>query len=538
MELHNLQAIIFHPFSLFFSFLPFSLYKWLLFSLFFSLLFFLCKWLFFSIGAPKKNLPPSPPKLPIIGNLHQLGLNTHRTFHAMAQRYGPLMLLHLGRSPTLVVSSANTAREIMKVHDTVFADRAKLSIMQRILYNQKNVSISPYGPYWRQMKSICITQLLSSVRVRSFRDIREEETTLLMKKIEEYSYATFDKTKLKSSYSQTQHNHILGSMNLSELFTSLSNGVICRVAFGRKYEEQGGRRSRDQVEEMGALFTTFNMSDFIPWLGWVNYVNGLNRRVEKLFREVDVFLDQIIDDHMVRGSKEKVDFVDILLEIQKNSPDCEDFMRRENIKAIILDMFTAGTDTSSAVLEWAMTELLRHPQAMEKVQEEVRRIDQGKSLVTEDDIQEMHYLKAVIKETMRLHPPLPLLVPRESIEDVKVQEYDILAKTRVFINAWAIGRDPESWEEAEEFRPERFLNNLIDFKGHDFQLIPFGAGRRGCPGITFAITIIELVLANILRKFDWMVPEKLGKEGLDITESSGMSTHRQFPLIVSVRRQW
>ncbi|XP_057950667.1 cytochrome P450 71A1-like [Malania oleifera] len=288
---------------------------------------------------------------------------------------------------------------------------------------------------------------------------------------------------------------------------------------------------------MNSLFSTFNMSDFIPWLGWVNHVNGLNRRTEKLFKEFDAFFDEIVDDHMVCGSKEKADFVDVLLEIQKNSPDSVHFMGRENIKAIILDMISGGTDTSSAVLEWAMTELLRHPQAMEKVQQEVRRIDQGKSMVTEDDIQEMHYLKAVIKETLRLHPPAPLLLPRESIEDVKVQGYDILARTRVFINAWAIGRDPESWEEAEEFRPERFLNNLIDFKGHDFHFIPFGAGRRGCPGITFGITIIELVLANILRKFDLMVLEKFEKEGLDITESSGIITHRQFPLIVSIKRQ-
>lgn len=160
-------------------------------------------------------------------------------------------------------------------------------------------------------------------------------------------------------------------------------------------------------------------------------------------------------------------------------------------------MFAAGTDTTHTALEWTMTEFLKHPEVMKKAQDEIRRITGSKISVTQDDVEKTLYLKAVIKESLRLHPPIPMLIPRESTKDVKVQGYDILAKTRVIINAWAIGRDPSSWENPDEFRPERFLESAIDFKGNDFQFIPFGAGRRGCPGTTFASSVIELSLIHI-----------------------------------------
>lgn len=182
-----------------------------------------------------------------------------------------------------------------------------------------------------------------------------------------------------------------------------------------------------------------------------------------------------------------------------------------------------------------MSQLLRHPEAMKKLQTEVRETvgDREKSYVSEDDLERMHYLKAVIKETLRLHPPIPLLVPRESTQDIKLRGYDIKAGSRVIINAWAIGRDPELWEEAEEFRPERFLNSSIDFKGHDFELIPFGAGRRGCPGVVFAMVINEIALANLVHKFEWILPSGANAEDLDMTMVSALTIHRKFPLVAT-----
>jgi len=195
-------------------------------------------------------------------------------------------------------------------------------------------------------------------------------------------------------------------------------------------------------------------------------------------------------------------------------------------------MFVAGTETSSTLLVWMMTELLRCPNVMQKLKGEIRNVVGGRTRITEEDLSTIHYLKAVIKESFRLHPPVPLLLPRESMEDTKVMDYDIASGTQVIVNAWAIARDPSYWDNPQEFEPERFLNSSIDVKGHDFEVIPFGAGRRGCPGIMFAMNVIELVMANLVHQFDWEVPNgAVGDQTLDMTETPGLTTHRKFPLI-------
>ncbi|GMQ10239.1 hypothetical protein CsSME_00053319 [Camellia sinensis var. sinensis] len=195
-------------------------------------------------------------------------------------------------------------------------------------------------------------------------------------------------------------------------------------------------------------------------------------------------------------------------------------------------MFVAGTDTIFTTMEWTMAELLKRPQIMKKLQNEVRKIAKGKLNITENDLENMYYLKAVIKESLRMHPPAPLLVPRESIQDAKVMDYDIVAGTQVIVNAWAIARDPLSWEDPKEFRPERFLNSSIDFKGHNFEFIPFGAGRRGCPGTLFAMNVDELALASVVHKFNLSLPNGVSGEDLDMTEASGLTIHKKNPLIV------
>lgn len=193
-------------------------------------------------------------------------------------------------------------------------------------------------------------------------------------------------------------------------------------------------------------------------------------------------------------------------------------------------MFGAGTDTSAVVLEWTMTELLRHPNVMKKLQREVREIVGHKRDITSKDVDKMHYLKAVMKESFRRHPPFPLLLPRVACRDVKVNGYDIARGTVVMVSFWAIGRDPDLWDEPETFKPERFLNSSIDFKGVDFELIPFGAGRRGCPAITYSMASIELLLANLVAKFDWRLPDGVKGEDVDMRESPGITAHKVIPL--------
>ncbi|XP_057466360.1 cytochrome P450 736A117-like [Actinidia eriantha] len=422
------------------------------------------------------------------------------------------MMIHLGSSPTVVVSSAAAAREVMKTHDLVFVNRPQFRINRKLLYDLKDVSVAPYGEYWRQLKSIFMLQLLSNKRVQSFRAVREEETALMMKFESSSSFPT--------------------PLNLSEKFTELTNDVACRAAFGKKYRVgERGEKFQKLLRDFVGLLGGFDVGDFIPWLGWVSCVNGRNAEVNRVAKELDEFLDGVVQEHMESGVEEKEDFVDTMLRIQKDNK-LSISIDRDSIKALLLDVFAGGTDTTATVLEWAMTQLIRNPRVMKKLQDEIRGIAQGKPNITEDDLEKFHYLKAVLKETLRLHPPVPLPIPREASQDITVMGYHIAAKTIVIINAWAIGRDPASWENPEEFWPERFLNSSIDFKGHDFELIPFGAGRRGCPGISFAMATNEIVLANLVHKFDWKVPNGLKGEDLDMTESTGLTIHRKVPLLV------
>ncbi|KAL1810373.1 hypothetical protein ACET3Z_027363 [Daucus carota] len=462
------------------------------------LLLFLVKWLFFNATVSNKKLPPSPSKLPILGNFLQLGLLPHRNLWSMAQKHGPFMLLHFGSVPTLVLSSADAAREVMKIQDIMFCDRPESSVGRRMLYDRKDISAAPYGEYWRQLKSIFVLQLGSNKRVQAFRRLREEETALMMNKIKDMSVPSLP-------------------VDLSELFLTLNNDISCRSAFGRKYSEGGNGREfikllREFLELLGAL----SFRDFIPWLGWVDRITGLDARLDRVSKQLDEFLQANAVRDALRIQKETTHGISI---------------DNDSVKAILLDIYAGGTDTTSTALEWAMTELLRHPNVIKTAQKEIREVLGYRTDITDKDLEKMQYLKAVIKETLRLHPPVPLLVPRSAREDVKVNGYDIAARTMVITNAWAIGRDPATWNDPEQFQPERFLNSSIDIKGHDFQLIPFGAGRRGCPGIAFAMATNEFVLANLLHKFDWKLPDGTTRENLDMSESSGVSVHRQFPLL-------
>ncbi|TMX05533.1 hypothetical protein EJD97_017024 [Solanum chilense] len=485
-------------------------------------------------------LPPSPTKLPIIGNLHQLGLHPHRSLYKLSKKYGPVMLLHLGSKPVIIASSVEAARDIMKTHDLVWATRPKSSIVDRLFYGSKDVGFSPFGEYWRQVKSIVVLHLLNNKTVQSFRCVREEETANMIGKIR-------DGCDSSSSV-----------INLGDHLGSLTKNIISRVALGRIHNErESGRAVKALLEELLELLGTFNIgecwgsitvversrgflpdlgfpriSEYIPWLKWLNKINGLDNRVKKVAKDLDEFLDSVIEEHIIKreySAGEAKDFLDVLQEIQ-NGKETGFPLQRDSLKAILLDSFAGGTDTIYTALDWTMAELLRHPRAMKTLQNEVRGLTQGKSEVTEDDLKIMEYLRAVIKESFRLHPPNSLLVPRESREDVKLLGcYHIPVRTQAIINVWAIGRDPLLWENPEEFQPERFLNSDIDFKGLNFELIPFGAGRRGCPGSTFAIAVIELALARLVHKFNFVLPKE---EDLDMTECTGITTRRKSPLLV------
>nr|CAB3471650.1 unnamed protein product [Digitaria exilis] len=439
----------------------------------------------------RRPLPPSPAGLPVVGHLHLLGSLPHRALRSLARAHGPVMLLRLGRVPTVVVSSAAGAEEVMRERDLAFASRPRSAMADRLLYG-RDVAFAPYGEYWRQARRVCVVHLLAAHRTRSFRRVREQEAAALAERV--------------------RARGAMAAVDMSELLSGYANAVV--------------------LTDFQQLLGTAPIGELLPWLGWADAVRGLEGKIRRTFEALDGLLDKVIDDHRCRRPRNGVDggdhrdFVDVLLDVHVHEEHGIQLETNE-IKAIILDMFAAGTDTVSTTMEWAMAELVTHPRAMRRLQDEVRAAAITCSTVDEDHITDLPYLKAVVKETLRLHAPIPLLVPREPPADAEIMGYHVPARTRVVINAWAIGRDPAAWEDAEEFTPERFLGSDVDFKGQHFELVPFGAGRRGCPGLGFAEASVEMALASLVYHFDWegVGGGGTGQSSLDMSEMSGLSVH-------------
>ncbi|CAO2042010.1 unnamed protein product [Urochloa humidicola] len=476
-----------------------------------------------SDGGPHPRLPPGPSRLPIIGSLHHFLLArsplAHRAMSDLARRHGapPLMYLKLGELALAVASSPRAAREVMLPHDAAalaLASRPWIPSMRPAMERGAvGLVFARHGALWRQLRRLSVLELLSARRVRSFRRVREDEAR-----------------RLASSLAAAGGG---GAVNVGERLFALTADVTMRAVVGGRF----GRREEflRAIEEGGRLLIGFSVGDLFPSSRLLGFFSGTAGKVTEIHRKTFELMDCAIRQHEERRraameeEKEEDDILGVLLRIHKEG-GLEVPLTMDVVKSLIVDLFSGGSDTSATTLEWAMSELMRNPGAMEKVQHEVRSKLQGKPSVTEDDLHELKYLRLVIKETLRLHPALPLLLPRECTEDCEVMGYDLPKGTMVLVNAWAIGRDPEYWDDADAFQPERFEDGKIDFKGTDFEFIPFGAGRRMCPGTMFAQAIMELVLATLLYHFDWKLPGGMEPSDLDMTEKMGMTVRRRNDL--------
>ncbi|KAH7838904.1 hypothetical protein Vadar_032469 [Vaccinium darrowii] len=314
----------------------------------------------------------------------------------------------------------------------------------------------------------------------------------------------------------------------------LSNTIITKIAFGTCYEDEDGERSmfENLLSDSQAVSANFYFSDYFPCLGWVDRLTGKLNQLDKTFKALDSFFQGLVDEHMTSDEKktkfEQEDFIDVLLQLQKDGSSPIK-LTSNHIKALL--------QTQMLLRVWAMTELVKNPNSMKKAHQEVRNKAGNRGAIDENDLQEYGYLQAVIKETMQLHPPAPLLVPHETTQKCNISGYEIRPKTVVHVNAWAIGRDPESWENPEVFSPERFIGSSIDFRGRDFELIPFGAGRRGCPGLHMGVAVVEFALANLLYWFNWELPDGMKREDIDTDVKPGITMHKKNPLCL-VPRKW
>ncbi|KAG9446569.1 hypothetical protein H6P81_012697 [Aristolochia fimbriata] len=477
--------------------------------------------------------PPGPVQLPVIGNLHlMLGDLPHRTLLSLSRKHrAPLMYLKLGQVPTVVASSPETAREVLKSLELEFCDRSNYPQEKTLTYNFSDVAYASHGREWRELRKVCVHQLLTSTKVRS---------------MARFTYHLVHKMLIRSV---SDSSASVKAVNLTEVLRTFTTDLVCKAVFGEKFkweDEEEKRRFYEGLLETQLLLGASFLADGLPWLGWIDAVTGLGRRLRNNFAEMDYFYEKVIKHHEQQQlphdhhpDPNEEEFVDVMLRAVKQL-----HLTRDHVKAILMDLLVGGTDSSAATVEWAMAELMRNPSAMKKLQDEIRgavlleRKEGGSKGVDETHLPHLAYLRLVVKETLRLHPPTPLLIPRENKRHCVVDGYDVFPKTRVIVNALAVGLDPESWDDPEEFRPERFRNTddaVVDYMrstGQDFRFLPFGAGRRGCPGAMFGLTTVELALANLLCCFDWELPGGMSKEELSMEETYDSVVQRKKPLLL------
>uniref|UniRef100_A0ACD5UXF2 Uncharacterized protein n=1 Tax=Avena sativa TaxID=4498 RepID=A0ACD5UXF2_AVESA len=471
----------------------------------------------------QKRLPPGPWTLPIIGSLHHVvSVLPHRRLMEMARRHGPLMHLMLGEIPTVVVSDAAAAALVMKTNDLSFASRPSSTTMDIVSCGGKDIAFAPYGEHWRQMRKLCIVELLSSMQVRRMEGIRAEMVADLLRSIGAAAASPF------------------GAVNVSAKVAALTNDIGSRVVFGGRCARQA--EYLRELDKVVTLLGGFCLVDLFPSSRLVRWLSSSERNMRRSYGRIQCIIGDIIDGRRAAraagdracSTDEEEDLLDVLLRLQEDSLAFP--LTTEVIGVAIFDLFGAATETTSTALEWTMSELINNPEVMAKVQKEVREVlGKDQVVITNSDLGELHYMRMVIKEVLRLHPPFPLLLPRETREDCEIMGYNIPKGTNIYINAFAISRDPVFWDNPTEFNPERFENNNVNYDGTHFKFTPFGSGRRICPGIFFATSTIEIALANLLYHFDWKLPDG---ERVDMLEKFGITVRRKFDLqLVAIPHQ-
>ncbi|RVX11875.1 Cytochrome P450 76A2 [Vitis vinifera] len=436
-----------------------------------------------------KSTPPGPQGWPIFGNIFDLGTLPHQTLYRLRPQHGPVLWLQLGAINTMVVQSAKAAAELFKNHDLSFSDRNVPFTLTAHNYDQGSMALGKYGPYWRMIRKVCASELLVNKRINEMGSLRRKCVDDMIRWIEE------DAAKSGAEGRAGKWN--------------------CPTSYFAWHSTLSAT-SRWRP----------NIADFFPLLKRLDPLGMMRNMVRDMGQALNLiarFVKERDEERQSGMVREKRDFLDVLLECRDDEKEGPHEMSDNKVKIIVLEMFFAGSDTTSSTLEWAMTELLRRPESMRKAQEELDRVVGPHGKVEESDIDQLLYLQAVVKETLRLHPPIPLLLPRNALQDTNFMGYFVPKNTQVFVNAWAIGRDPDAWKEPLSFKPDRFLGSNLDYKGQNFEFIPFGSGRRICIGISLANKLLPLALASLLHCFDWELGGGVTPETIDMNERVGMA---------------
>ncbi|KAG9440373.1 hypothetical protein H6P81_020538 [Aristolochia fimbriata] len=486
-------------------------------------------------GTRRKTRPPPPPEpaggWPIIGHLHLLGgpEPLYRTLGKMVDSYGPAFLLRLGLRRTLVISRWEVAKECFTTNDKALASRPTSASGDNMSYDYAMFGFAPYGPYWREMRRIATLELLCNRRVDSLKHVRSREMDACVREL----YGTWVK----------QGKSAPVKMEMKRRLFELTFNVVVGMIVGKRFfgtdvcDEAEAHRVTHFMELSSLLSGSFVLSDSLPFLKWLD-LQGLQSSMRKTTEELDKLVDRWVHEHRARRalsgeapSTTSPDFMDVMISILDNA-QLTTYDPDTIIKATCMILIQAGTDTTAVALTWALSLLLNHRDWLKKVQKELDLHVGRERRVEESDLKNLQNLHVVIKETLRLYPPAPLGIPHLATEDCHVNGAYVPAGTRVMVNLWKLHRDPRVWSEPSEFRPERFMTTHagVDIGGHqNLEFMPFGSGRRSCPGMGLALPVLHLTLARILQAFE------VGTEKdapLDMTERLHITITREKPLDV------
>ncbi|KAF3617401.1 geraniol 8-hydroxylase [Capsicum chacoense] len=475
----------------------------------------LVRGVFVSLGRSKR-LAPGPFPLPIIGNLHLLGDKPHISLTQLAKNYGPIMNLKLGQINTVVISSSVLAREVTQKQDLAFSNRFVPDSLRACNHSDCSVIFLPVNSNsrWRTLRKIMNSNIFSSNKLNANKHLRSEKVQELI----DYCH-------------KSGQNCVAVDIGRAAFRTSLN--LLSNTIFSTDLTDpfsDSAKEFKDLVWNIMVEAGKPNLADYFPLLQRID-PQGIRHRMTKHFTEVLQLMSGLIDERLKERKMRNhanVDVLDALLNISQDSPEEID---RNHIKQMCLDLFAAGTDTTSNTLEWAIAELLKNPHTLEKAQEELAQVIGRGKLIEEDDVAQLPYLRCIVKETLRIHPPVPFLIPRKVEEDVELCGYIVPKDSQVLVNVWAIGRDSGLWENPLDFKPERFWESEIDVRGRDFELIPFGAGRRICPGLPLAIRMVPVVLGSLLNTFNWKLHGGIAPKDLDMEEKFGITLAKAQPLL-------
>ncbi|KAL8028717.1 hypothetical protein ABFX02_14G178800 [Erythranthe guttata] len=464
-------------------------------------------------------LPPGPRPWPVVGNLCHVKPVQFRCFADWAGSYGPIMSVWFGSTLNVVVSNSELAKEVLKEKDQQLAGRHRSRSTAKFSRDGQDLIWADYGPHYVKVRKFCTVELFSPKRLEALRPVREDEVTAMVESIYRDCVDPVNSGK---------------SLVLKKYIYAVAFNNITRLSFGKRFVNSEGITDK-QGHELNEIFekefdfdsSFMIVAEHIPWLRWMFPID--EKKFVELEARRDRFTREIMEEHTLArrksGGAPKQHFFDALVTLKDQYDLSED-----TIIGLLWDMLVAGIDTIAISVEWAMAELIKNPRVQRKAREELDRVIGTQRIMNEPDLSNLPYLQSIVKESLRLHPPTPLMLPHQPNENVKIGGYDIPAGSVVHVNVWAIGRDPQVWENATEFRPERFVEEDVDMKGHDFRLLPFGAGRRVCPGSQLGVNLVTSMLGHLLHHFEWAPPKGVSGEEIDMEETPGLVTYMRTPL--------